>query len=260
MNAPMLAEKWLPNCDPTGWWLSEKLDGVRALWDGTQLRTRTGKTIHAPADLLRQFPTTPLDGELWIGRGEFQRTAGIVRSKDQRSAWADIVFMAFDVPSVHASFESRQDVLRTVIENSGPRIRLVPQTRCTGRDHLQSVMAEITHGAGEGVMLRRPGSAYENRRSQALRKLKRLDDSDGVIVGFELRTGRNGGGIRALLVQLASGLRVKVAAGLDDDLRDDPPQIGQTVVIQHAGKTDAGMLREPRFHGIRADLAMEYAA
>lgn len=260
MNTPMLAEKWQPHCDPTGWWLSEKLDGVRALWDGTQLRTRTGQTIHAPSDLLQQFPTTPLDGELWSGRGQFQRTAGIVRSKDHRSAWMDILFMTFDAPSVHGSFESRQDVLRTIIANSGPRIRLVPQIRCTGRDHLQSVMAEITHGAGEGVMLRRPGSAYENRRSPSLRKLKRIDDSDGVIVGFQPGTGRNAGGIGALLVRLASGLRVKVSAGLNDALRDDPPQIGQTVVIQHAGKTDAGMLREPRFHGIRADLAMELAA
>jgi len=32
----LLAEKWPADHDPTDWWLSEKLDGVRAYWDGQQ--------------------------------------------------------------------------------------------------------------------------------------------------------------------------------------------------------------------------------
>src|SRR5215211_5227930 len=35
--AVLLAETWDGVIDPTGWWLSEKLDGVRAYWDGQQL-------------------------------------------------------------------------------------------------------------------------------------------------------------------------------------------------------------------------------
>src|SRR5215212_8733282 len=36
----LLAETWDGQLDPKGWWLSEKLDGVRAYWDGKQLLSR----------------------------------------------------------------------------------------------------------------------------------------------------------------------------------------------------------------------------
>src|SRR5438874_2417326 len=38
----LLAEAWDGESDPAGWWLSEKLDGVRAWWTGTQFLSRNG--------------------------------------------------------------------------------------------------------------------------------------------------------------------------------------------------------------------------
>lgn len=38
----LLAHKWEPDHDPTGWWMSEKLDGVRAYWDGEAFVSRRG--------------------------------------------------------------------------------------------------------------------------------------------------------------------------------------------------------------------------
>ena len=52
-----LAEKWTSE-DPTGYFMSEKLDGMRCIWDGSTLRARTGNTINAPSKLVAQLPAT----------------------------------------------------------------------------------------------------------------------------------------------------------------------------------------------------------
>ncbi|MFX8199554.1 hypothetical protein ABTL12_20030, partial [Acinetobacter baumannii] len=66
--APLLARTAPPGIDPRPYLVSEKLDGVRALWDGEALRFRSGRAIAAPAWFLAALPKTALDGELWIGR------------------------------------------------------------------------------------------------------------------------------------------------------------------------------------------------
>jgi DNA ligase-1 len=72
-NAPplLLAHRWEEQ-DPTGWWLSEKLDGVRAYWDGKQFISRLGNAYLAPDWFIEGLPEFPLDGELFAGRGRFQ--------------------------------------------------------------------------------------------------------------------------------------------------------------------------------------------
>src|SRR5438045_3542568 len=67
----LLAERWDNAQDLADWWLSEKLDGVRAYWDGRALISRLGNRFHAPDWFLEGLPETPLDGELWIGRKAF---------------------------------------------------------------------------------------------------------------------------------------------------------------------------------------------
>src|SRR5437660_1580187 len=41
----LLAKVWNPSIDPTGWWMSEKYDGVRGYWDGRKLWSRNGNLI-----------------------------------------------------------------------------------------------------------------------------------------------------------------------------------------------------------------------
>jgi DNA ligase-1 len=51
--------------DPTGWWLTEKFDGMRLYWDGNQFFTRQGSMVNAPEFITKDLPKTALDGELW---------------------------------------------------------------------------------------------------------------------------------------------------------------------------------------------------
>ena len=109
VSAPpvLLAETWDGVTDPTGWRLSEKLDGVRAYWDGTQFLSRLGNLFHAPAWFVAGLPDVPLDGELWLGRKKFQRTVSIVRRQDMSDLWKEISFVVFDAPSLEKGFEVR---------------------------------------------------------------------------------------------------------------------------------------------------------
>ena len=70
----LLAHKWEIDHDPTGWWMSEKLDGVRAYWDGEAFVSRLGNQFFAPDWFVADLPADTLDGELWVGRKKFQRT------------------------------------------------------------------------------------------------------------------------------------------------------------------------------------------
>ena len=96
----LLAERWDNAQDLAGWWMSEKLDGVRAYWDGKSLISRLGNRFHAPDWFLDGLPEIPLDGELWIGRKAFQRTVGIVRRQDKSDLWKEVRYVAFDAPAV----------------------------------------------------------------------------------------------------------------------------------------------------------------
>ena len=127
----LLAERWDNAQDLAGWWLSEKLDGVRAYWDGTSLISRLGNRFHAPR-LVPRGPAAdiPLDGELWIGRKTFQRTVGIVRRQDQTELWKEVRYIAFDAPGVDAAFEGRLAAIRAHVLRDGRRTCPPTSMRC----------------------------------------------------------------------------------------------------------------------------------
>ena len=58
--------------------MSEKLDGVRAFWDGKDFYSRNGNRFHAPAYFKEGLPNHALDGELWGGKYFLTRTTTIV--------------------------------------------------------------------------------------------------------------------------------------------------------------------------------------
>src|SRR3954470_19990824 len=116
----LLAETWDTTADLAGWWMSEKLDGVRAYWDGKQFISRLGNLFHAPDWFLEGLPAVPLDGELWIGRKAFQRTVGIVRRQDKTSLWKEVTFVAFDARALDAPFEDRLAFVRDHAERLRP--------------------------------------------------------------------------------------------------------------------------------------------
>lgn len=253
--SPMLANKPGKHLNPTGWWLSEKLDGVRAIWTGSELVSRNGNTFHAPAWFTRNLPKdTVLDGELTLGRGRFQQTAGIVRSK--RGDWSNIDYMIFDVINDY-KFEVRQDNLKTLFGLQG-KVRHwnndsmpdwclpVKQVLCESPAHLDQFEKTILAVGGEGVMLRKAGSLYEHKRSSCLYKLKRFQSEEATVIGHENGTGKYKGLVGALVCQFA-GKVFKIGSGLTDQERKQPPVIGAQVTFTFFELTTAGIPRFPVF-------------
>jgi DNA ligase-1 len=174
----LLAQAWDNSTDLTDWWMSEKLDGVRAFWDGKQFVSRQGNRFHAPGWFLAGLPTVALDGELWIGRKQFQRTVSIVRRQDESDLWQEVRFLVFDAPHCAGGFEARLKFLAEAIRTEQqPCARLHEHQRCRGLPQLREELARVEALGGEGLMLRQPGSVYEVGRSCTLLKIKTFHET-----------------------------------------------------------------------------------
>jgi DNA ligase-1 len=248
----LLAETWDGVLDPTGWWVSEKLDGVRAYWDGARLLSRLGNVFHAPDWFVAGLPAHPLDGELFLGRKSFQKTTAIVRRQDKSDHWKQIRFLIFDAPAHGGPFEERVKLLQSLPAHDYASVHA--HTVCEGIAHLKEELARVEALGGEGLMLRQPGSAYVAGRSATLLKVKSFKDDEAVVVAHQPGTGRHKGRLGALLVRLADGTEFAIGTGFSDKQREAPPPVGATVVFRYQELSDGGVPRFPSFHAVRDDV------
>jgi DNA ligase-1 len=250
----LLAHRWESDTDLTGSWMSEKLDGVRAYWDGRRFVSRLGNEYFAPAWFTEGLPPIPLDGELWGGRKKFQRTVSIARRQDQTDAWRELTFLVFDAPSLDAPFEERLGGVRRELRERLPRFaQLHEHHTCEGTEHLRKELARVESLGGEGLMLREPGSRYEIGRSHTLLKVKTFKDDEARVVAHAAGSGRHKGRLGALVVEMANGTRFNIGTGLSDAERRAPPPIGSVVTFRYQELSDSGVPRFPSFVGARHD-------
>jgi DNA ligase-1 len=250
----LLAETWDTAADLAGWWMSEKLDGVRAYWDGKQLISRLGNLFHAPDWFLENLPEVPLDGELWIARKSFQKTVGIVRRQDKTDLWKQVKFLVFDAPGMKDPFEHRLEFLsETFARKRMPFAAAHAHDRCRDLDHLRSELARIEQLGGEGLMLRQPGSVYAVGRSSTLLKVKTFRDAEATVIGHQAGAGKHKGRLGALLVKLADGTQFAIGTGFSDKERASPPPVGSVVTFRYQELSDAGVPRFPSYVGVRVD-------
>jgi DNA ligase 1 len=250
----LLAERWDNQADLTGWWMSEKLDGVRAYWDGRQFLSRLGNLYHAPAWFVAGLPDVPLDGELWIDRKAFQRTVAIVRRQDKTDLWREVRFVVFDAPGHGGAFEQRLAFCQDVMRQNQPRHAAAhPHEVCTGLDHLRAELARVEALGGECLMLRQPGSAYVVGRSTTLLKVKSFFDAEARVLQHEPGAGRHKGRLGSLLVEMPNGQRFSVGTGFSDAERHNPPAVGSVITFRYQELTDAGVPRFPVYISERRD-------
>jgi DNA ligase-1 len=240
------AETYRQGIDPTPYWVSEKLDGVRAVWDGGQLRFRSGNLIHAPAWFTRGLPPQKLDGELWIGRGQFDRLSGIVRKTEPDDAeWRAVKYMLFELPEAPGTFSQRVEAMARLVAQAGlQHLRMVEQFRVADAAALQRKLDVVVKAGGEGLMLHRADAPYRVGRSDDMLKLKPWDDAEAVVVAHQPGTGKYTGKLGSLLVQLPDGRRLRIGSGFSDAQRADPPPVGATITYRYRGFSATGL---PRF-------------
>jgi DNA ligase 1 len=242
----LLAQDYKPGIDPSLYLVSEKLDGVRALWDGKSLKFRSGQTIAAPTWFTAKLPATPLDGELWLARGKFDELSGIVRKQQAVDAqWQRVQYMVFELPSGDGAFAQRSQKLQALVKQTNwPQLQWVEQFKIADEKALQAKLKQITAQGGEGLMLHLASAPVTQGRSSVLLKLKPVSDAEGVVMAHIPGKGKFAGMLGALQIKTEDGQTVKIGTGFSDEQRKNPPAIGSTVTYTYRDKTPSG---KPRF-------------
>ncbi len=248
-----LAMSWSPGRSPQGFWVSEKFDGVRAVWDGQVLHFRSGRVIAAPVWFLSALPRVALDGELWMGRGAFDRLSGVVRQTEpDDEAWRAVKYLVFDAPGHAAPFAQRVAFVQlTLAQLQVPWLMPVVQREVTDARALQALLQDTVRQGGEGLMLHRADAWWRPGRTDALFKLKLEEDEEGLVVGHQAGQGRLKGQTGALLLEMPSGQRFALGSGLSDALRRNPPPVGSWVTYRYRERTPSGLPRFASFLRVR---------
>ena len=257
---PMLLANVLgPDVDVTQYLVSEKYDGVRAMWDGTTLKFRSGRTVAAPGWFTQKLPAEALDGELWIARGRFDELSGIVRKTEPvDSEWRRVNYMIFELPQPTGAptitFTERAARIKAIVERANvASLKAVHQYAVKDRAALKRDLDAVVKSGGEGLMLHRADAAYVTGRSDVLLKLKPLLDTEATVIAHIAGKGKHTGRMGALLVETKSGVRFKLGTGFSDAVRANPPPIGAQVTYLYRDITPNGKPRFASFLRVRDD-------
>ena len=240
---------------PVGWWLSEKMRGVRASWDGQVMRTRSGRTITLPPRWETALPISPLDGELMAKHGGQDATTGLIRmSVADPAEWMQrgVQFHAFGTfgeaePAARIQ-AVRQSVgaARRMRESGVPDwVVALPHVMCDSQAQFQSFNQSVTSKGGEGVMLLAPKGGYPSGRTLSLLKFKDEDTDSFVVLSEMAGKGRAQGRVASLLVR-------RQVDGVECHASVNPPcaphtfNKGQVVQVRYFGLTSHGMPVNPR--------------
>lgn len=240
------ASDWNPQFDPSLYLVSEKLDGVRAIWDGAALRFRSGRPISAPDWFLAGLPAQALDGELWLERKRFDRLSGTVRkTKPVDAEWRAVRYMVFDAPVPEVPFEARVQRLQTAVQSANqPWLVALEQIRLASAAGLQTRLQQVAALGGEGLVLHRLDAPWQPGRSEAVRKLKLQPDEEARVVAHVAGKGKFEGQMGALLLEMPNGQRFALGTGFSAADRAKPPAIGAQVSYRYRDRTPQGL---PKF-------------
>ncbi|MFN2360628.1 MAG: DNA ligase [Marinobacter sp.] len=237
------------------YWVSEKLDGVRAYWDGERFWSRGGNEYRAPQWFTDGFPDTSMDGELWMARGKFAELSGAVRRLEPiDKSWRQVRFMVFDLPAVDRVFSERVRAMEALLVPSpSPYLAMVAQRRAKGHEELMAALDEMVAAGGEGLMLRRGNSRHSAGRSDDLLKVKRFDDAEAVVVAHLPGSGKYREMMGSIRVEREDGRQFRIGTGFSDAQRRNPPSVGSTITYKYYGYTATGLPRFASFLRVRND-------
>ncbi|EGR33361.1 hypothetical protein IMG5_055040 [Ichthyophthirius multifiliis] len=256
----LLANQMPDDFDATGWIGSEKMDGVRAIWTGTNFYSRNGNQFYPPNWFIKGFPKSTLDGELFTKRNDFQYCVSIVKNQNKNNdinisnKWKDIIYLVYDAPKLNLPFSKRIQILQEEIPKfNNQYIKALPHITIENQDHLEEQLQKVLDKEGEGLMLRNPDAFYEQKRSNNLLKVKVFTDEEAKVYGIQNGTGRCQGMMGALLCELKNGIQFKIGSGFNDQQRKRPPKIGSIVTFKYQNLSKNGIPRFPIFLRIKND-------
>lgn len=246
----------------TDYLVSEKYDGIRGIWNGSELLSRQGNPIHAPAWFIKALPKGVwLDGELWSKHHDFQSVAStVMKDEPIDSQWRQIHYMVFDAPDYKHSFVERSERYTHIVNNlHSPFIKAIKQFSVPDNQTLSDALDTYVKNGSEGLVLHRKAAMFESGRSGNLLKLKPYMDDEATVIGMTEGEGKYKGMLGALVVEMPSGMQFKIGTGFSDKERESPPHIGDVITYKYHGFTDSGIPRFASFMHVRFPVAEKRA-
>lgn len=232
----------------TSWYMSEKLDGVRAYWDGKNLISRSGKVFNPPNFFIKDFPNYELDGELWSKRSDFSNISSIVNTKDSNKRWNTLTYNVFEVPNQKGNLLERLHVAK-----ESRYIKIIKQIKVKNKQHLEEFLKEVEAKNAEGVVVRDGSLSYYTGRNNNALKVKNYIDEECIVVGYNEGKGKYASKLGSLSCKTKNNLIIKIGSGLSDEQRLNPPKIGAIITFKYYGLTSKAKPRFPIFMRIRKE-------
>ena len=233
--------------------VSEKFDGVRGIWDGENMHSKSGNILPIPKCFLQNLAHLGLgngefiEGELWIEYGAFEEVSGLLRRKNIACEdFKNVKFLIFN-----AQLNNKQNFLQNLDEiklrtDSLTNIEVIPQHKFSNAVDLQNFFNAVVNRGGEGVILRDSNIAY---------KLKERNDAECKIIDFSRGNGRLSGKVGAIVCEsledknsgIKKGKIFRIGSGLSDEMRTNPPKIGSIITYQFSSVSKNGIPKHTRF-------------
>lgn len=251
-NHLMLAKIYHSDINIKDYLVSEKLDGVRARWDGEKLISRSGKVFSSPAWFIDKFPHIVLDGELWSQRGDFEKISAIARKKTPSPEWKELKFWIFDLPLEQTQFSVRVEKMKKLVAKADSHyLKMIMQLSYHSNEELMQNFEKVIAKGGEGLMLHKKSAFYKKGRSNDLLKLKQYLDAEATVIGYKEGKGKFQGIMGSLQVRSDEGVVFFIGSGFSDLERKNPPPIGSKISFRYQSFTKNQVPRFPVFLRIR---------
>jgi len=235
----------------TAWVMSEKLDGIRAYWDGNNLISRGGKIIHTPKWFIKDYPSFPIDGELWTKRKDFEHISAIVRDKNPSKEWREITHNIFEVPDAKGNLFER---LEKVKPYQSSIIKVIPQIKIKNKAHMQVFLKEVESKGGEGIVVRDPHTSYIGKRTSKALKVKSFLDTECKVIAVNKGKGKYIDMMGSLTCQLENKIVFKIGSGFSDEQRKTPLKVGSVITFKYKELTKYGKPRFPVYLRVRDEV------
>ena len=222
--------------------MSEKLDGVRAYWDGKKLISRSGRVFATPSFFIKEFPKHKLDGELWIKRSSFSQVVSIVNKKEPHAGWKKITYNIFEVPDAAGNLLERLKNIKTT-----KYIKIIKQIKVKNKNHLDEFLKSVELKGGEGIVVRDGALPYFSGRTKNALKVKSYIDEECEVVGHNRGSGKYKDILGSLSCKMKNNKVIKIGSGFKTLQRENPPKIGAIITFKYYGLTSKGNPRFPIF-------------
>jgi DNA ligase-1 len=237
-----LLNNYTDKIDVSSWYMSEKLDGVRAYWDGKKLISRSGKIFNPPKFFTEKFPKYKLDGELWSKRADFSNISSIVNTKNNSSKWVGLTYNIFEVPEQNGTLLKRLSIVKET-----KYIKVIKQIKVKNKQHLKIFFKDLENKGAEGIVVRDGSLNYFTGRSSKALKLKSYTDEECRVVSYNNGHGKYENMLGSINCKMKNGKIIKIGSGLSDNERRNAPKINSVITFKYYGLTSKGNPRFPIF-------------